>query len=196
MTKVVFGGETYEVDEKFVKFGSTNRSGAYIFMPPEEYKDIELNLKTITIQEGPLLTVVNSEQKRAKDNRDYVHSLLIPNSGLKIKLTTRVYALENEEVMLSLFSDSRLQDFYTFNSGDVRQWHSDEVPISSLGKNFQPIAGGLLVGKPEAGVFITPDYPFGAGNLKSETLLHIHRYINGDDDWGLAYKLEDKEETT
>lgn len=97
--------------------------------------------------------------------------------------------------MLSIFSDERLQGFYAFNSGDLREREFEPSPISSRGKMFYPIAGGLLVGTPDAGVFITPDYPFGAGNGAEETFLHIHRYINQDDDWGLAYKLEDGTDT-
>ena len=123
------------------------------------------------------------------NNQTYVQRIILERTASTFTLKFKSYA----ELWLELFlnfqttTHSQAEDwFYTFNTADIMSRHPYTDPTYSLGGNYFPVTGALLVKSHSTFLHVYPDYPLGAGMSDSHSFqLHMHRNPALDDDLGL-----------
>ena len=117
--------------------------------------------------------------------------IIFERTASTFTLQFKSYAELGLEIFLNFQTATHSQAddwFYTFNTADIMSRHPYTHSEYSVGGNYFPINGGLLVKSSSKFLHIYPDYPLGAGMPDSHSFqLNMHRNPALDDGLGLGY---------
>jgi len=186
----------YDLKQTFwTYYGS--RGGAYIFHPTNNGNEInDLSLDKIIVSKGPLLETVEVVWRRERKtwDADYYYQKIILYGETRFIWKFGVFATNNEEILVRFSSDNISGDKWllTSNSGDLRERKYFQETATKKGSNMYPVPGGFAVDMGKEYLKIFPKFSIGVAMVDNSSFeLLLHRHLGQDDNFGLAYGVDD-----
>ncbi|KAK9722744.1 Alpha mannosidase middle domain [Popillia japonica] len=196
---IKIGYKTYPVHLDFAKYGvrqSTERSGAYLFLPDREAVPINIESTIIRVIEGPLLSSVSVQIPYVQ------HTALLYNSsggdglGLEIQNIVNIEKTSNFELVMRLSTNIKSSDeFFTDLNGYqiLRRKRFKKLPIQA---NFYPMPTLMFIEDKDVRMSVLTGSPVGCSSLKEGQIeVMLDRKLMQDDNLGLGQGVTDNHPT-
>ncbi|XP_015928617.1 alpha-mannosidase 2 isoform X2 [Parasteatoda tepidariorum] len=203
LKKVISADSAIDLDMKikFLKYGTKtkgkDKSGAYLFLPDSEAKEVEYNKPEIIIIEGSLMSEVIVFLHEVEHHVSLKNSPGLDGTGIDFYNMINIASDTNKELIMrfetNITNDN--QDFYTDLNGFqmIRRHNYDKLPIQA---NVYPVSTMAYFESNDLRFTFLTSHSVGAASLQPGHFeVFLDRRLNQDDNRGLQQGVTDNRDT-
>ncbi|GIY94718.1 alpha-mannosidase 2 [Caerostris extrusa] len=182
---------------KFLKYGTKtkgkDKSGAYLFLPDSDAKEVDYNSPEVIILEGPLMSEVIVMLKEVEHHIILKNSPGFDGAGIEIYNLINIATETNKELIMRFITNltNEKQEFYTDLNG--LQALFKKVPLQG---NVYPVTTMAYFEDNSTRFTFLTSHSLGAACLQPGWFeVFLDRRLNQDDNRGLQQGITDNKET-
>ncbi|GIY58026.1 alpha-mannosidase 2 [Caerostris darwini] len=186
---------------KFLKYGTKtkgkDKSGAYLFLPDSDAKEVDYNSPEVIILEGPLMSEVIVMLKEVEHHIILKNSPGFDGAGIEIYNLINIATETNKELIMRFITNltNEKQEFYTDLNGlqMIKRRYLKKVPLQG---NVYPVTTMAYFEDNSTRFTFLTSHSLGAACLQPGWFeVFLDRRLNQDDNRGLQQGITDNKET-
>ncbi|KAF8784920.1 Alpha-mannosidase 2x like protein [Argiope bruennichi] len=195
-------GTELDLQIKFLKYGTKtkgkDKSGAYLFLPDTDAKEVEYNKPEIIIVEGPLMSEVIVMLKEVEHHVSLKNSPGFDGAGIEIYNLINIASETNKELIMRFITNitNERQEFYTDLNGlqMIKRRYLKKLPIQA---NVYPLTTMAYFEDNTTRFTFLTSHSIGATSLQPGWFeVFLDRRLNQDDNRGLQQGITDNKDTS